>query len=237
MRNLPIAVKNIIIINILVMIMITLNEDFMMQHFALYFPASPFFRIWQLVTHLFMHGGFAHIFFNMWSLFIFGSVLERVWGPKKFLLFYFITGIGAALVHMGVQWFTYSADLAAVGLTYGQASALAENVAEAVRSGADRIPIWSPVLFTPTVGASGAVYGVLMGYGMLYPDTRLSLLFPPVTLKAKWFVLIFAGIELLLGVFATSSGIAHFAHLGGLLFGFLLILYWKKKHVLYSRFD
>ena len=237
MRNLPIAVKNIIIINILVMIMISLNEEFMMQHFALYFPASPFFRVWQPFTHLFMHGGFSHIFFNMWSLFIFGSVLERVWGAKKFLLFYFVTGVGAALVHMGVQWLTYSSDLAEVGLSFDQAAILADGVAETVRAGAERIPMWSRVLFTPTVGASGAIYGVLMGYVMLYPDSRLSLIFPPITLKAKWFVLIFAGIELLLGVFATSSGIAHFAHLGGLIFGFLLIMYWKKNHTLYSRYD
>ncbi len=237
MRNLPTAVKNIIIINILVMIMMALNEEFMVEHFALYFPTSPFFRIWQIFTHLFMHGGFAHIFFNMYSLFIFGSVLERVWGTKKFLLFYFVTGVGAALVHSCVQLIVYSNGLNAVGLTFAQASQMAEPIAATVRAGAIMVPAWSSILFTPTIGASGAIYGVLMGYGMLYPDSRLSLLFPPVTLKAKWFVLIFAGIELLLGIFATGSGIAHFAHLGGLIFGFLLILYWKRRHTLYSRMD
>lgn len=237
MRNLPTAVKNIIIINILVMIMMTLNEEFMVEHFALYFPTSPFFRIWQIFTHLFMHGGFAHIFFNMYSLFIFGSVLERVWGTKKFLLFYFVTGVGAALVHLCVQLIVYSNGLNAVGLTFAQASQMAEPIAATVRAGATMVPAWSSILFTPTIGASGAIYGVLMGYGMLYPDSRLSLIFPPVTLKAKWFVLIFAGIELLLGIFATGSGIAHFAHLGGLIFGFLLILYWKRRHTLYSRMD
>lgn len=237
MRNLPTAVKNIIIVNILVMIMMALNEEFMVEHFALYFPTSPFFRIWQIFTHLFMHGGFAHIFFNMYSLFIFGSVLERVWGTKKFLLFYFVTGVGAALVHSCVQLIVYSNGLNAVGLTFAQASQMAEPIAATVRAGAIMVPAWSSILFTPTIGASGAIYGVLMGYGMLYPDSRLSLLFPPVTLKAKWFVLIFAGIELLLGIFATGSGIAHFAHLGGLIFGFLLILYWKHRHTLYSRMD
>lgn len=237
MRNLPPAVKNIIIINALIMVMITLKESFMLENFALYFPASPFFRIWQPLTYMFMHGGFGHLFFNMYSLFIFGSVLERVWGTKKFLLFYFITGLGAALVHIGVQWIQYGSALTTFGLSFSDASALAQEVARSIQAGADRIPVWSLSLFTPTVGASGAIYGVLMGYAMLYPDSILTLLFPPVSLKAKWFVLIFAAIELALGVFGTRAGIAHFAHLGGLIFGFILIMYWKRRHTLYSRYD
>ena len=237
MRNLPPAVKNIIIINALIMVMITLKESFMLENFALYFPASPFFRIWQPLTYMFMHGGFGHLFFNMYSLFIFGRVLERVWGTKKFLLFYFVTGLGAALVHIGVQWIQYGSALATYGLSLNDASALAQEVARSIQAGADRIPVWSLSLFTPTVGASGAIYGVLMGYAMLYPDSVLTLLFPPVSLKAKWFVLIFAAIELALGVFGTRAGIAHFAHLGGLIFGFILIMYWKKRHTLYSRYD
>ena len=237
MRNLPPPVKNIIIINALIMLMISLKETFMFEHFALYFPASPFFRIWQPFTYMFMHGGFGHLFFNMYSLFIFGSVLERVWGTKKFLLFYFVTGLGAALVHVGVQWVQYSNALTTFGLTLNEASALAENVAQSIQNGADKIPVWSVALFTPTVGASGAIYGVLMGYAMLYPDSILTLLFPPVSLKAKWFVLIFAAIELALGIFGTRAGIAHFAHLGGLIFGFILIMFWKKRRTLYSRYD
>lgn len=237
MRNLPPAVKNIIIINALIMVMITLKESFMLENFALYFPASPFFRIWQPLTYMFMHGGFGHLFFNMYSLFIFGSVLERVWGTKKFLLFYFVTGLGAALVHVGIQWIQYSSALTTFGLSFSDASALAQEVARSIQAGADRIPVWSLSLFTPTVGASGAIYGVLMGYAMLYPDSILTLLFPPVSLKAKWFVLIFAAIELALGVFGTRAGIAHFAHLGGLIFGFILIMYWKRRHTLYSRYD
>lgn len=146
---------------------------------------------------MFMHGGIGHLFFNMYTLFIFGSVLENVWGTKKFLTFYFVTGIGAALVHICVQYLTGS--------------------------------------FALTVGASGAIYGILMGYAMLYPDSRLTLIFPPVSMKAKWFVLIFAGIELLLGVTGTQAGVAHFAHLGGLVFAFVLLMYWKKKHRLYGR--
>ena len=219
-RNLPAAVKNIIMINILVMIMTSLNENFMVEKFALFYPTSPFFHWWQPVTHMFMHGGFWHIFFNMYTLFIFGTILERVWGTKKFLVFYFITGLGAALVHTGVEW---------LQMQYWMGQA-ADGSMAALKS-------IHTLKMTPTVGASGAIYGVLMGYAMLYPDSIMTLIFPPVSLKAKWFVLIFAGIELLTGVTGTGGGIAHFAHLGGLIFGFLLIVYWKKRGTLYSRFD
>jgi len=220
MANVPTAIKNIIIINVLVMIMTMLNEDFMYETFSLFYPTSPFFHWWQPVTHMFMHGGFWHLFFNMYTLYIFGSVLERVWGTRKFLVFYFVTGLGAALIHTGVEWLQMQSWL-------GQA---AEGSAAALSS-------IHALKMTPTVGASGAIYGVLMGYAMLYPDSVLTLIFPPVSMKAKWFVLIFAAIELLTGVTGTGGGIAHFAHLGGLIFGYLLILFWKRNHTLYSRMD
>lgn len=220
MSNVPTAVKNIIIINVLVMIMTALNENFMYEKFALFYPTSPFFHWWQPLTHMFMHGGFWHLFFNMYTLWIFGSVLERVWGTKKFLIFYFVTGLGAALVHTGVEWLQMQNWLT-------QAAEGSYSAQMAIRS----------LKMTPTVGASGAIYGVLMGYAMLYPDSMLSLIFPPIAMKAKWFVLIFAAIELITGVTGTGGGIAHFAHLGGLIFGFILIWYWKKNHTLYSRMD
>ena len=216
----PAAVKHIIIINVIVMLMTLLKEDFMYETFALFYPTSPFFHWWQPVTHMFMHGGFWHLIFNMYTLSIFGSVLERVWGTKKFLLFYFVTGLGAAFIHTGVEWLQMQSWL----------SQAAEGSTAAMTS----IHL---LKMTPTVGASGAIYGVLMGYAMLYPDTVLSLLIPPISMKAKWFVLIFAAIELFTGVTGTGGNIAHFAHLGGLIFGFLLIWYWKKKHTLYSRMD
>ena len=228
MSNVPVAVRNIIIINVVIMIATLFKETMMVEKFALYFPASPYFHWWQPVTHLFMHGGFFHLFFNMYTLFIFGTVLERVWGPKKFLVYYFVTGIGAALVHMGVQWWEYSDALKTAGLSYGEASYLSHSVAESINSGAKYIPTWSTTLFIPTVGASGAIYGVLMGYAMLYPDSIMRLIFPPIALKAKWFVL--------LGMSSTASGIAHFAHLGGLIFGFILLIYWKKTRQLYGSY-
>ena len=218
LSNMPTAIRHIIIINILVMIMTSLNGDFMYEHFALFYPTSPFFHWWQPVTHMFMHGGFWHLFFNMYTLYIFGSVLERIWGTKKFLVFYFVTGLGAAAIHTGVEWMQMQHWLGEAA----QGSMAAQTSIHMLK-------------MTPTVGASGAIYGVLMGYAMLYPDAVLTLIFPPISMKAKWFVLIFAAIELLTGVTGTGGGIAHFAHLGGLVFGFLLIWYWKKRRILYGQ--
>lgn len=217
LSSIPPVTKNIIIINILVMIMTFLNEDFMYGTFSLFYPTSPFFRPWQIITHMFMHGGFWHLFFNMYTLFFFGCVLERMWGPKKFLFFYFATGIGAALLHTGVQ-----------------AIEMQVYMAQAAENSAGAIQAIHSLKMTPTVGASGAIYGVLLGYAMLFPDSVLTLLFPPVSLKAKWMVAIFAAIELFTGVFGMGGGVAHFAHLGGMLFGWLIIMYWKKKHTLYT---
>jgi membrane associated rhomboid family serine protease len=218
LSNMPTAIRHIIIINILVMIMTSLNGDFMYEHFALFYPTSPFFHWWQPVTHMFMHGGFWHLFFNMYTLYIFGSVLERIWGTKKFLVFYFVTGLGAAAIHTGVEWMQMQHWLGEAA----QGSMAAQTSIHMLK-------------MTPTVGASGAIYGVLMGYAMLYPDSVLTLIFPPISMKAKWFVLVFAAIELLTGVTGTGGGIAHFAHLGGLIFGFLLIWYWKKRRTLYGQ--
>ena len=220
MSRVPVAVKNIIIINILVMIMTYLNETLMVEKFALFYPTSPFFHWWQPVTHMFMHGGFWHILFNMYTLYIFGSALERVWGPKKFLIFYFVTGIGAAAIHTGVEWI--------------QMQSWITQAAEGSQSALVSI---HQLKMTPSLGASGAIYGVLMGYALLYPDSMLVLFFPPIPIKAKWMVLIFAAIELVTGVTGTGGGIAHFAHLGGLIFGFILIRFWKKKGTLYNRYN
>ena len=218
LSSIPTATKNIIVINVLVMIMTSLNGDLMYQKFALFYPTSPFFRWWQPVTHMFMHGGFWHLFFNMYTLYFFGRVLEERWGAKKFLIFYFVTGLGAALIHTGVEWI--------------QMHHWMNQVAEGSMAAQANI---HALKMTPTVGASGAIYGVLMGFAMLYPDAILTLIFPPVSMKAKWFVLIFGGIELLTGITGVGGGIAHFAHLGGLIFGYLLIMYWKKKRTLYGR--
>ena len=217
LSSIPPVTRNIIFINILVMIMTSLNGEFMYENFSLFYPTSPFFKPWQIVTHMFMHGGFWHIFFNMYTFFIFGCVLERMWGPKKFLFYYFVTGLGAALLHTGVQ-----------------AIEMQVYMQQAAEGSTAAISAIHALKMTPTVGASGAIYGVLLGYAMLFPDSVLTLIFPPISLKAKWFVMIFAGIELFTGVFGRGGSVAHFAHLGGMLFGWLVIMYWKKKHTLYT---
>lgn len=220
----PPVTRNIIIINFLIWIISELSPDFMYEEFALFYPKSQYFHWWQFVTHMFMHGSFWHVFFNMFTLYMFGSVLERVWGPKKYLLFYFVTGLGAATLHTGVEWMQ-CLHWEHIVNTGAAADAIAAN--RSIQA----------LCVTPTVGASGAIYGLLLGYAMLFPDSRMTLLFPPITLKAKWFVPIFAVIELLTGVTGVGGGIAHFAHLGGMLFGLILILWWKKGNKMYTYYD
>lgn len=194
----------------------------MYETFALFYPSSPFFRWWQPVTHMFMHGGFGHLFFNMFTLYMFGSVLERVWGPKKYLLYYMVTGLGAALLHTGVEW---------LQTLYWQNIIQTGDPSAAVAAAASM----RRMLMTPTVGASGAIYGLLLGYAMLFPDSVMTLIFPPISLKAKCFVLIFAAIELVMGL-SGGDGVAHFAHLGGMLFGLILILIWRKGQKMYTQY-
>ena len=217
LSSLPPVTKNLIIINVIVFIASLFNENFMIGTFALFYPTSPFFHGWQVLTHMFMHGGFWHIFFNMYTLLIFGGVVERILGSKKFLFFYFICGLGAVALHLGVEYLQMQSYMQ--GAALGNATAI-QNIAL--------------IKNTPTVGASGAIYGVLMGYAMLFPESRMTLLFPPVTLSAKWMVVIFAAIELFTGVTGLSAGIAHFAHLGGMLIGWLMILSWRKRGVLFD---
>ena len=199
--NIPTATRNLFLVNALMFIATCINQNYMVATFAMFFPTSPFFHWWQPVTHMFMHGGFWHIFLNMWCLLMFGSALERSIGSRKFVLFYFVAGLGAVAVHTLVQY------------------------------------LQGPILNVPTLGASGAIYGIQIGYAMLYPNDIWTLVFPRVSLKAKWFVLIFIAIELFTGITGTADGVAHFAHLGGALFGFLLMLYWKKTGKIYRNWN
>ena len=207
--RIPPVTRSLLIVNVVMFIATMLNENFMIGTFAMFYPASPWFRWWQPLTHMFMHGGWWHILFNMYTLVMFGMVVERALGTKKFLILYFVTGLGAVALHTGVEWLT-------------------------VHGSSDTTALYD-LYRTPMVGASGAIYGVLVAFAMLYPDARMTLLFPPVTLDAKWMVIVFVGLELLTGIVGTRLGIAHFAHLGGALFGFLLILYWRKRGELWRR--
>ncbi|MFA6335382.1 MAG: rhomboid family intramembrane serine protease [Bacteroidales bacterium] len=214
--SMPPVIKNLVIINSLMLLATYFTGDFMYEKFSLFYFESPLFKPYQLVTHMFMHGGFVHLFFNMYSLIIFGVALEQVWGSKKFFLYYMVTGLGAALLHSIVL--------------YIDASSLMNAANAGSQIAAQKL---DALMITPTVGASGAVYGVLLAYGMLFPNNVLQLLFPPVALKAKWFVLIFGAIELVLGISNTGGNVAHFAHLGGMIFGYFLIIYWKKNNKMY----
>ncbi len=215
-NRIPPVVKNIIIINIIMFVATLIIGNFMYEKLSLFYFKSQFFKPYQFLTHMFMHGSFVHILFNMYTLFFFGSVLENVWGGKKFLLYYLVTGIGAAILHSLVL------HLQATGL---------EN---AITAGSYQAYEQLRILYnTPTVGASGAIYGLLLAYGMLFPNNIIGLVFPPVALKAKYFVIIFGAIELLLGLTGRDSGVAHFAHLGGMIFGFFLIMHWKKNNRMY----
>ncbi len=238
--NIPPVVKNIIIINVAMLVLTMLTNDFMYKYFALYYPASPLFKPYQFLTHMFMHGGIGHLFFNMYAFWLFGSALEHVWGGKKFLIYYLVTGIGAAAFYSLVLWLQVmhaeaSMDPATVEQmkNFVHQPGFTDEVARLHAQGQGYANKWLSIMTTPMVGASGAVFGVLLAYGMLFPNTELQLIFPPVTLKAKWFVLIYGAIELVLALSAPGDSIAHFAHVGGMLFGYILVVYWKKKGKLY----
>jgi len=232
--NLPPVVKNIILINVLMLLVdyaakSVFGVDLTMV-LGLYFPKSEQFMPLQIVTHMFMHGGFWHIFFNMYALYIFGQVLENVWGPKRFFIYYIVCGLGAALTHETVIAFQYvhlaqSLSPESLHTVISEGTALFRESQLFTDPDMQKLQL---LLNTPTVGASGAVFGILLAFGVLFPNTQLMLLFPPIPIRAKYFVLIYGGIELYMAVTQPGSNIAHAAHLGGMLFGFLLIKYWRK---------
>lgn len=232
--GMPPVVKNLIFINILALLAyyaigsvfdINLNRTL-----GIYFPLSEQFKPIQIVTHMFLHGDPWHLFFNMFALYMFGQVLEQVWGPKRFLIYFFVTGLGAAFIHESVIGFQYmhlvkeiSPDNLQLVLNEGTAYFNQGKVFSDPSMQSLQV-----LLNTPTVGASGAVFGVLLAFGVLFPNTQLMLLFPPIPIKAKYFVMIYGGIELYLAITQPGASIAHAAHLGGMLFGYILIRYWRK---------
>lgn len=259
--DMPPVVKNLLIINVIMLLATSvIGSKFgfdLDRLLALHFPKSEYFRPYQFVTHMFMHGGIGHLFFNMFALFMFGRVLESVWGPKRFLLYYMVTGLGAAALHTFVGWLDYSSMKAAANAFANTPTPdlmlnfIREHVGPVKPWVTDFINNWSDnpsnafetnkaiamvnqmiveQINIPTVGASGAVFGILLAFGMLFPNTELMLLFPPIPIKAKYFVIGYGILELFMGVQnQTGDNVAHFAHLGGMLFGFILIKYWQKN--------
>jgi len=227
----PPVTKNLIIINVVMLVasmlfarMFRLNLNGVLGMF--YFQ-SPFFQPWQIVTHMFMHGGPGHIFFNMYALWIFGKTLESVWGSKRFLIYYLATGLGAAFFHQLVNYIQFAPDIAALKSAYS-VTHISHTLFNEINQPGNPFYQIARDLRTPTVGASGAVYGVLLAFGMLFPNTPLYIMFIPIPIKAKWLVIGFGALELFLGITNSGGNIAHFAHLGGMIFGFFLIRYWNK---------
>lgn len=223
---LPPIIKNLLIINVLIYFTtVVLREQQIIDlnyYLALFHWDSAYFKPWQIITHMFMHGSFMHLFFNMFALWIFGNMLENVLGEKRFLIFYFICGIGAAVLHMMV-------------FNWENSEAILQTKAMVQTNGAEALLNPRLILNIPTVGASGAVFGVLFAFGYLFPNLHIYLyfLFP---VKAKYFVAVYALIELWQGFRgAPGDNVAHFAHIGGMLFAFLLFRLWKIKYDPFKR--
>lgn len=224
---------------------------------GLYTPGTSHFHAYQYISYMFMHGGLSHLFFNMFALWMFGRVLEQVWGSQRMLIYYMVTGLGAALIHTGINHLilrSIQVDAAAV-MAAPSPDAFAAFVGDHFKEYYNQIydkllDSWYANPYSqhhinmageymqqlidiqaniPTVGASGAVYGVLLAFGMMFPNTQIMLLIPPIPLKAKWMVIGYGALELFLGLTQPGSNVAHFAHLGGMIFGFFLIRHWRNQ--------
>jgi len=238
-KMLPDVVKNLLILNILFYIVtyacyFLYNID-LKNILGLHYYTSDMFRPYQIITHMFMHSGFFHIFFNMFALWMFGSTLENYWGPKRFLTYYFVTGLGAAALHFFIIYLRVSSIEA--HMTQEQINIVYSEGTNIVRQGMNYSDIWMSklniLINVPTIGASGAIFGLLLAFGMIFPDVPLMLMFIPIPIKAKYFVIGYGLLELYSGLKnSDSDNVAHFAHLGGMLFGIFLILYWKKRRIL-----
>lgn len=207
-----------------------MNGTYLSTILGLFYPGSEAFEPYQIVTHMFMHGGFLHLAMNMFALVVFGAMLESVWGAKRFLFFYLSTGLGAVALHLGVMHFELAH--AASAMDADLVKMVMEDGWDLLLSGKNYVDgdlaYFNLKVHTPTVGASGAVFGVLLAFGMMFPNKELRFLLLPISVKAKYFVGFYIVASLYAGVNNFADGIAHFAHLGGALFGFLILLYWKK---------
>lgn len=244
MGRLTEAVKHLLIINVILFFATQLYGDQMYQWLSLWFPENGNFQWWQVVTHMFMHGGLMHIVFNMYALWAFGTPLEQVWGRNKFLFFYFSAGLGSAMLHSGVNFYLFNEGLNALVdagmsktqvleiISQGQYSPDWYNLASK-----STIDNFLSAYNTPAVGASGAIYGILVAFAFMYSEARLMLIFLPVPIKAKYFVPLLLLGDLIFGIGNVNTGVAHFAHIGGALIGFIMMWYWKKNQFNQNRWD
>ena len=249
---LPTVVKNLLIINgLFFLAKIVLASKFDLDAiFGLHYFAASDFHVWQIITYMFMHGDFGHLFFNMFALWMFGASVENAWGERRFLCYYLITGIGAAMIHYLIIYFQIHSSLALIDAflaapsvdTFSQLAdvdrinqaAIAQNLLylqahpSAVTEFVPQIEVFRETFLNSfnIIGASGSVFGLLLAFGMMYPNSEIYVYFL-LPIKAKWFVVIYGALELMYGVLGSADGVAHFAHLGGMLFGFLLIMVWR----------
>tara|TARA_B100000809_G_scaffold112324_1_gene110827 strand:- start:848 stop:1588 length:741 start_codon:yes stop_codon:yes gene_type:complete len=238
-------VKHLLIINVIFFFASAILGEIMYDLFAMHYPNNPNFFVWQPITHMFMHGGLTHIMFNMFGLWMFGTPLEQIWGKKKFIFFYISAGLGAALLQITV----YHIDIVSVnqilseyGLSKGEIDLFYEtgrlNTSLIQSVGEDRLFSGIQSFKALMVGASGALYGILVAFAMLFPNVQLMLLFPPIPVKAKYLVPILILFDLFFGFTSYSVGpIAHFAHIGGAITGFIMMWYWKKNNLNNKRWD
>ena len=244
MGRLTEAVKHILIINVILFFATQLYGDQMYQLLSLWFPENSNFEWWQIISHMFMHGGLMHIVFNMYALWAFGTPLEQVWGRNKFLFFYFSAGLGSAMLHSAVNFYLFNEGMSALveaGMTKsqvleilgrGQYSPDWYNLASK-----STIDNFLSAYNTPAVGASGAIYGILVAFAFMYSEARLMLIFLPVPIKAKYFVPLLLLGDLIFGIGNVNTGVAHFAHIGGALIGFIMMWYWKKNQFNQNRWN
>lgn len=234
MNRLPAVTKNLLVINAIMFLasFVAKEKGFDLDFFlGLHSPVSDNFYPYQFVTYMFMHESLTHLFFNMFALYMFGQALEFVWGPKRFLVYYMVAGIGAGLVHEAISYYRFCE--VAAGIAPQDVEIVVREGGALLRQGINYAypPLGelNAIANSLTVGASGAIYAILLGFGMLFPNERMFIIPIPFPIKAMYVVLGYIVIELYLGVAGTNDGVAHFAHLGGALFGLLLILYWRKS--------
>ncbi len=248
MRNLTETVKQLIIINILFFIGTLALGDPAYKILALFFLENPNFQYWQPITHMFMHGGYMHIFFNMFALYSFGTALEHFWGAKKFLFFYISCGLGATLLHTGVNYYYFQEGLNTLAANGFHKSEILQILNQGKIDtkwqellSASEWQNFTEAYLGSAVGASGAIYGIIVAFAFMFPNAELALMFIPVPIKAKYFVPGLVLVDLYLGISGQSifggGGIAHFAHVGGAVFGFLIMWYWKRNQFNNNRWD
>ena len=231
MNNITPVVKNLLIINVIFFFATWLFQQqgiALERYLAVFYFNSPYFNVWQPITYMFMHGNMMHIFFNMFALYSFGSILEAHWGGKRFINFYLITGLGALALQWAVQAFE----------VYQLTGSSINDLATLTVQNESDLRTLQQIYFGPMVGASGAIFGLLVAFAMLYPNLEMYIMFIPVPVKAKYIIPVYIVIELSLGVAKIQGdSVAHFAHLGGALIGFILVKIWRNKNTYYDYYD